>query len=125
MRRVPLGVRVLIGVALGTALGVAFGTRPWWFGHGNEDLGALGLLVIRLLKALATPLILLAVLDSFLTTALSGKTFARFVGICLMNISVAMIIGLTILNAFQPGLAWRGHLDQLTGQALSSTMPAA
>ena len=124
--RLPLGVRVVIGVVLGAALGVAFGTRPWIFGHGNEDLGALGLLVIRLLKALATPLILLAVLDSFLTTALSGRTFVRFMTICLVNIAVAMTIGLTILNAFHPGLAWRGHLDELTGRAVapSATPPA-
>src|SRR5262249_20245610 len=123
MRRVPLGARVVIGVALGAALGVAFGTQPWVFGHGNEDLGALGLLVIRLLKALATPLILLAVLDSFLTTQLSPRTFRRFVTICLVNIGVAMTIGLTILNVFHPGYAWRGHLDQLTGIAVSSTPP--
>jgi len=124
LRRLPLGARVVIGVALGAALGVAFGTRPWWFGHGNEDLGALGLLVIRLLKALATPLILIAVLDSFLTTSLSGRTFARFVTICLVNIAVAMTIGLTILNVFHPGLAWRGHLDELTGHAVA-TAPTA
>ena len=115
----PLGARVVIGVVLGAALGVAFGTRPWWFGHGNEDLGALGLLVIRLLKALATPLILFAVLDSFLTTALSGKTFVRFITICLVNITVAMTIGLTILNAFHPGLAWRGHIGDLTGHVVA------
>jgi Na+/H+-dicarboxylate symporter len=121
--RLPLGARVVIGVILGAALGVAFGTRPWWFGHGNEDLGALGLLVIRLLKALATPLILLAVLDSFLTTSLSGKTFVRFITICLVNITVAMTIGLTILNAFHPGLAWRGHLGELTGHAVSGAPP--
>lgn len=126
MKRIPLGVRVVIGVAIGAALGVAFGTRPWWFGHGNDDLGALGLLVIRLLKALATPLILLAVLDSFLTTSLSGKTFVRFITICLVNIAVAMTIGLTILNTFHPGLAWRGHLDALTGHAVTPvTAPPA
>jgi DAACS family dicarboxylate/amino acid:cation (Na+ or H+) symporter len=126
LKRIPLGARVVIGVALGAALGVAFGTRPWWFGHGNEDLGALGLLVIRLLKALATPLILLAVLDSFLTTTLSGRTFVRFITICLVNIAVAMTIGLTILNAFHPGFAWRGHLDALTGRAVTpATAPPA
>jgi DAACS family dicarboxylate/amino acid:cation (Na+ or H+) symporter len=125
--RLPLGVRVVIGVVFGAALGVVFGTRPWWFGHGNEDLGALGLLVIRLLKALATPLILFAVLDSFLTTTLSGRTFARFVTICLVNIAVAMTIGLTILNAFHPGLAWRGHIEGLTGHAVAPapTQPPA
>jgi Na+/H+-dicarboxylate symporter len=67
-------------------------------------------------------LILLAVLDSFLTTTLSGKTFVRFITICLVNITVAMTIGLTILNAFHPGLAWRGHIgspDRARGGACS------
>jgi len=117
--RVPLGARVVIGVAIGAVLGAALRTRPWLFTLGNEDLGALGLLVIRLLKVLATPLILLAVLDSFLTTAIGPRTFGRFIAICLTNISVAMLIGLTILNVFQPGLAWRGHIEAMTGQVVA------
>jgi DAACS family dicarboxylate/amino acid:cation (Na+ or H+) symporter len=123
--RIPLGVRVVLGVALGAALGVAFGTAPWLGRYGNEDLGMLGMLVIRLLKALATPLILFAVLDSFLTTALNARTFGRFAAICLTNISVAMLIGLTILNVFQPGLAWRGRLGEMTGQVISPARQAA
>ena len=115
----PLGVQVVLGVAVGAVLGVVFGSQPWLGRYGNEDLGALGLLVIRLLKALATPLILLAVLDSFLTTAIGPRTFGRFVTICLTNITMAMLVGLTILNVFQPGLAWRGHIEQLTGQVVS------
>src|SRR5689334_6762771 len=119
----PLGVRVLIGVVLGAALGVAFKREPWIGPYGNEDLGALGLLVIRLLKALATPLILLAVLDSFLTTAIGPKTFGRFIAICLTNISVAMTIGLTILNAFHPGVVWRGHIEEMTGHIVAPVNP--
>jgi DAACS family dicarboxylate/amino acid:cation (Na+ or H+) symporter len=118
-RGLPLGAQVVLGVAVGAVLGVAFGSRPWLGRYGNEDLGALGLLVIRLLKALATPLILLAVLDSFLTTAIGPRTFGRFVTICLTNITMAMLVGLTILNVFQPGLAWRGHIEQLTGQVVA------
>lgn len=121
----PLGVRVVIGVAIGAVLGVAFGREPWLWRYSNEDLGALGLLVIRLLKALATPLILLAVLDSFLTTAIGPRTFGRFIGICLSNITIAMVIGLTILNAFQPGLAWRGHIEEMTGQVVAPVNPSA
>jgi Na+/H+-dicarboxylate symporter len=121
----PLGVRVVIGVAIGAALGIAFGREPWLWRYGNEDLGALGLLVIRLLKALATPLILLAVLDSFLTTAIGPRTFGRFIGICLTNITIAMVIGLTILNAFHPGLAWRGHIEEMTGHVVAPVNPAA
>ena len=112
--RLPLSIRVVIGVVLGCVLGVAFGREPWLGGYGNEDLGALGMLVIRLLKALATPLILVAVLDSFLTTRITGRTGWRFLGICLVNIAIAMTIGLTILNAFEPGLSWRGRLDDIS-----------
>ena len=120
-RHLPLGVQVLIGVVAGAALGVAFGREPWLGPYGNDDLGALGLLVIRLLKALATPLILLAILDSFLTTALGARTFGRFAAICLTNISVAMVIGLTLLNTLQPGLAWRGHIEEMTGLVATGT----
>jgi DAACS family dicarboxylate/amino acid:cation (Na+ or H+) symporter len=119
-RGIPLGVQVVLGVIGGVVLGVTFRDQPWLWRYSNEDLGAVGLLVIRLLKALATPLILLAVLDSFLTTAIGGRTFARFAVICLVNISVAMAIGLTLLNLLQPGVAWRGHVAELTGQVVSA-----
>src|SRR5688572_7896914 len=99
-RRIPLSLRVLIGVVAGAALGVAFGREAWLGPYGNEDLGTLGMLVIRLLKALATPLILVAVLDSFLTTRITGRTGWRFLGICTVNLVVAMTIGLTILAVF-------------------------
>ena len=100
---IPLSLRVILGVAIGIALGVTFRSQPILFGLGNDDLGPLGLLVIRLLKALATPLILFAVLDSFLKTKLTGASARRLLGTCLVNVTVAMVIGLTILNVFRPG----------------------
>src|SRR5687768_10596911 len=63
--RVPLWAQVLVGVIVGAALGSTFGTRPYFFGLTNQHLGELGMLVIRLLKALAGPLILFAILDAF------------------------------------------------------------
>jgi DAACS family dicarboxylate/amino acid:cation (Na+ or H+) symporter len=94
---------VIIGVALGAALGVLFGKEPVVFGVGNEDLGNLGLLVIRLLKALAVPLVLFAILDAFLKTNLSGRSGLKLIVICLINVSVAFVIGLTLMNVIQPG----------------------
>ena len=123
-RRFPLWTRVLAGVIVGAALGVAFGTRPWLFGWSNDDLGPLGMLVIRLLKALATPLIFVAILDSFLRTAISGRSGVRLLAICAANVSVAMLIGLALMNGFRPGERWAGRLAEM-GADLGTSQSAA
>lgn len=109
----PLYARVLIGVVLGAILGVVFQSRPYLFGLRNDDLGQLGMLVIKLLRALATPLILFAILDAFARTRISARHGGRLLFICLVNVSVAMTIGLTIMNVLRPGQAWQGHMDEL------------
>lgn len=112
--RLPLYVRVLIGVALGAFLGVTFGKTPYpLLGLTNEDLGTLGLLVIKLLRALAVPLVLFAILDALAKTDIRARQGGRLVLICLVNVSVAMLIGLTLLNTLRPGDRWRGHLDEI------------
>ncbi len=113
----PLYVQVLIAVGLGTGLGVAFGPESYWFGLKNEHLGQIGMLVVRLLKALAAPLILFAILDGFVRTDLSARHGVRLLKICLLNAGVAMIIGLTLMNTLQPGRALAGDLAQLAQQA--------
>ena len=109
----PLYGRVLIGVGLGAALGVAFGTKPYLFGVTNSDLGGLGMLVIRLLKALAVPLVLFAILDAFVRTRITARRGGKLILICFVNVSVAFLIGLTLMNTLRPGVQWRGHLDEL------------
>ena len=111
----PLYARVLIGVAAGVALGVIFQTGPIVAGLRNDDLGQLGLLVIRLLKALAVPLILFAILDAFLRVKISGRSGVWLILICLLNVSVAFAIGLTLLNTIRPGDKWRGRLNEIAG----------
>ena len=66
-------MQVVLGAACGAALGMAFGKDPYFFGMGNESLGKLGMLVIRLLKALAAPLILVAIVDAFVRTHFSAR----------------------------------------------------
>ena len=123
-RSIPLYVQVLIGVALGAGLGVAFGTAPYPFvGLRNEDLGQLGMLVIRLLKALAVPLILFAIIDAFARTRISARSGGRLILICLVNVSVAMLIALAVVNTFRPGDHWRGHLDELTAAVHAPAPP--
>ena len=123
-RRPPLYVRILIGVAAGVALGAGFGTREIVPGLDSQDLGSLGLLFVRVLKALAIPLIFLAILDSLLRSEIRARQGAKLLLICLVNVSVAFAIGLTILNLFRPGDAWRGHLQELAGLSTERPPPA-
>ncbi len=123
----PLSIRVLIGLFLGIVLGLFGGSKPYLFGLGNGDLGQIGMLIIRLLKALAIPLILFSILDAFIGTHITLRSGVRLILICLLNVSVAFAIGLTLMNGFKPGLAWRGHIDALISHVPSHTSatPAA
>ena len=128
-RRFPLYARVIVGVLVGVALGAIFGKDPYLFGLSNADLGPLGMLVVRMLKTLATPLILCAILDSFLKTQVSAASGLRLLVICLVNVTVAMSIGLVVLDLFHPGTRWVGQLDALSSMAGATpgtaTTPAA
>ena len=123
--RLPLYTQVVIAVICGTIVGALFGQEPYVGGLRNEQLGQLGMFVILLLKTLAIPLIFFAVLDAFLTTVLPLRQGTRLILICLINVSVAMAIGLVIMNSWQPGLTWRGHVDGLLNLTPGSTsLPA-
>ncbi|WP_374089396.1 dicarboxylate/amino acid:cation symporter [Methylomicrobium lacus] len=113
----PLYVRVIIGVIFGAALGVLFGTENYGFGLlNNATLGQSGQLVIRLLKALATPLVFFAILEAMVNTDLSFKHGRRLLTLCSMNLAVAIVIGLTLMNVLRPGRAWEGKLTDMTTQ---------
>lgn len=115
--KLPLSVQVIIGATIGTLLGVFFGSEPYLWGLlKNETLGQLGMLVIRLLKTLATPLIFVAILDAFIHTEIKFLHGKRLLGICAVNLMVAMLIGLTIMNVFTPGESWSNHIEELSAQ---------
>jgi Na+/H+-dicarboxylate symporter len=123
--RFPLWARVLVGVGVGVALGVVFRQEPWLFGYRNADLGPIGMLVVRLLKAFATPLVFVSIVDAFLKTPISARSGARLLAVCAVNVSVAMTIGLLILDGLRPGDRWVGRLDALAGALTPTKGPAA
>ena len=95
---VPLYLRILGALALGIAVGVALG----------EQAGALATpakLILRLLSALAPPLILFAIVRALVTAELPPGTAPRLAGLLLLNTTVAIAIGLAVANLVQPG-AW-------------------
>ncbi|HEV8604454.1 MAG TPA: dicarboxylate/amino acid:cation symporter [Tepidisphaeraceae bacterium] len=111
--RTPLWIRVIVALALGSLLGVVFGDRPILWGVSTDHLGQIGLLPVKLLRALAIPLIFFAILDGFVKTNIPLRRGAKLLLICLINVSVAMAIGLIIMNVLKPGRHWRGNLDAL------------
>jgi len=118
---VPLYVKVLIGVALGALVGVIFGAGEIVLGVTTADIGTVGLLVVRVLKMLAVPLVAFAILDAIVRTNVSARMGGRLLVICLVNVSVAFTIGLFLMNTLEPGTAWEGHLEELAG--LSKDQP--
>jgi Na+/H+-dicarboxylate symporter len=114
---IPLSARVIIAVALGSLVGVIAGTGEVVPSVTTGDLGKLGMLVIRMLKMLAVPLVLFAVLDAIARTNVSLRQGMRLIAICLFNVSVAFTIGLVLMNTLRPGDEWRGHINELLGMS--------
>src|SRR6266480_3977711 len=114
--RTPLWIRVVIAVALGSLFGAMFKTDPIIFNITTDHLGQIGLLPVTLLRTLAIPLLFFAILDGFVKTSIPLRRGAKLVLSCMISVSVAMAIGLAIMNALKPGAHWRGHLDQLASE---------
>jgi DAACS family dicarboxylate/amino acid:cation (Na+ or H+) symporter len=95
-QRVPLYLRIAGAVALGTLVGVLAGPRA-----ALLELPAK--LVLRLLGALAPPLVLLAVVRALMHAELGGRGAMRLVRLLLVNTLVAISIGLLVANVVQPG----------------------
>lgn len=96
LRRLSPTARVSIAMVLGGLTGAVLGPRV-------GGVGEAGKAVIGLIKMLATPLILFAVLDAFLRTTIRARSGLIMVGISGVNAALAVVIGLTLANTLQPG----------------------
>ncbi|BBU60556.1 glutamate:proton symporter [Methylosinus sp. C49] len=97
-RAIPLYARIIVAVALGVVAGLALGGSA-------HILGTPAKLVLRLLGALAPPLILLAIVQALMRAHLAGGQAMRLVILLFTNTLVATLIGLAVANVLQPG-AW-------------------
>lgn len=104
-RRIPLYLQILIALILAVGLGILLGA-----GNPNPANAALinnlaipAELILKALRALATPLILVAVLHTFLTTNIPGTAGRRLTFLLLTNTTVAILVGLLVANVMRPG----------------------
>ncbi|MBS0180886.1 MAG: dicarboxylate/amino acid:cation symporter [Nitrospira sp.] len=95
-QNIPLYARIVIALVLGVGVGLMLG-------RDAAVLALPGKLVLRLLGALAPPLILAAIVHTFMTTHLGGPLAMRLPRLLLLNTFVAILVGLTVANVIQPG----------------------
>ncbi|MBI5517068.1 MAG: dicarboxylate/amino acid:cation symporter [Deltaproteobacteria bacterium] len=120
--KLPLYVRNLLAVALAVALAVlarrlGAADERGDLRHAIDAASPLGLLVIRLLKALAGPLILCAVVDAFARTEIPPRQAARLFGLSTLNALVALALGLGVAHVFRAGRLWSATLREAQAHA--------
>lgn len=92
----PLYQKILMAMVLGLGVGLVFGTR-------TAPLGELGKWVIQLIKAAATPLLFLTIVNSILQVDVQLKAVGKMMTIVMINAFFAMAIGLGLSAFFRPG----------------------
>ena len=95
-RPIPLYTRILIGMGIGLATGLLLGPRA-------GVLGELGAIIIQLIRVIAAPLLFFAIVDAFVRTEIEVRWFKWLIGICAINATAALVIGLGISNWLRPG----------------------
>lgn len=110
----PLYLRILGAVMAGLIVGLMLGARA-------ATLEIPSRLVLRVLGALAPPLILLAIVQALMRAQIAGRQAFRLVTLLLLNTLVAILIGLTVANLVQPG-KW-SQLSAHTPEAAAKAGP--
>lgn len=118
---IPLYAQIITALVLAMVVGLALGGGTIQPGYTQliENLTIPCNLILKALRTLATPLIFLAVLHTFLTAEIPGRAGRRLSILLLTNTTVAILIGLTIANLLKPG-TW-GQIAPPSGQAAGIT----
>ena len=88
--------RIITALIVGLVLGLTLGDRA-------SVLQPVSTIVLRLLGALATPLIFVAIIHAFLKANVNAATARKMVFLLLTNTLFAILVGLIVVNVFQPG----------------------
>jgi Na+/H+-dicarboxylate symporter len=124
-RQLPLYLRVALGGAIGIVLGYWLGPEPHALGLGAQTLAEAGMLVVRILKLLATPLIFFCVLDAVLTAEIPTRKAWTLVGISAVNALVAVLIALGCARCLDSGRGKFAGLREYATHADAGSMASA
>jgi Na+/H+-dicarboxylate symporter len=132
----PLYVRIVLGCVLGVLVGGVIYLLDARFAHWGEPydrwtaermvlpLEIPGKLVLRILGALAVPLVFMAIVQALMHAELPKGSAGRLIRLLLLNTLVAISLGLLVANVMRPG-RW-SQLDlPATPPASSAAAPHA
>lgn len=104
LAKIPLYVQIVIALILATIVGVLLGAGNLII--DKELITHLAIpctLILKALRTLATPLIFLAIIHTFLTAQIPGGAGKKLSILLLTNTLAAIIIGLLVANILRPG----------------------
>jgi Na+/H+-dicarboxylate symporter len=102
-KHIPLALQIAIAIILAVIIGTLLSSQATNNADYINHLAIPCNLILKALRALATPLIMLAVLHAFLTADIPGRSGRRLTVLLLTNTTVAIFIGLLVANVLQPG----------------------
>jgi Na+/H+-dicarboxylate symporter len=122
MNKIPLYLQIIIALIIAIIVGVALGAgNPIIDKELIEHLAFPCNMIIKALRTLATPLIFLAVIHTFLTADIPSRSGRKLSLLLVINTIVAIVIGLGVANLLQPG---RGGKLSVAASATKSTIKA-
>jgi Na+/H+-dicarboxylate symporter len=106
MKKIPLYGQIIIALIIAVIVGVLLGAgNPIWDKETIEHLALPCTLILKALRTLATPLIFLAILHTFLTADIPSRSGRKLSVLLITNTLVAIAIGLFVSNVLRPGAA--------------------
>jgi Na+/H+-dicarboxylate symporter len=104
MKKIPLYGQIIIALIIAVIVGVLLGAgNPILDKETIEHLALPCTLILKALRTLATPLIFLAILHTFMTADIPSRSGRKLSVLLITNTLVAIGIGLFVANVLRPG----------------------
>ncbi|PSB58785.1 dicarboxylate/amino acid:cation symporter [Chamaesiphon polymorphus] len=104
MHKIPLYLQIVIALIVAVIVGVLLGAgQPILDKETIAHLALPSTLILKALRTLATPLIFLAILHTFLTAEIPSRSGRKLSILLITNTLVAIAIGLLVANVLRPG----------------------
>jgi Na+/H+-dicarboxylate symporter len=107
VNKIPLYIRIALALVLGVIVGMVL-PNGW-----AEYFDIPARLILRVLGAIAPPLILVAVLQALIGAKAGEKLAGKMFFLLVLNTTVAIVIGIAVANAIHPGSHASWQLERL------------